>query len=207
MTLKLNMGCGLNMLAGYVNVDMVHTKEMDVVAETLGCELMTLDLEKHFPGAPFMYPWPWDDNSVDEVVFNHSLEHMGRDPYDFIGIMCELYRVTKHHALIKINVPHPRHDFFLNDPTHVRPLMPETFEMFSKEKCHEWQRTGAANTPLALIHNVDFELIDVTPIPDPVFQQMVNKKRLKHDTEQLQWILHMSVNTVCEFHLVLRTIK
>ena len=58
--MKLNMGCGHNKREGYVNVDMSPVCNPDVV-----WDLETL-------------PWPWQDNSVDGVLFNHSLEHLGQ---------------------------------------------------------------------------------------------------------------------------------
>ena len=36
--------------------------------------------------------------------------------------MKELYRISCDQANIHISVPHPRHDDFLADPTHVRPI-------------------------------------------------------------------------------------
>ena len=55
-------------------------------------------------------------------------------------------------------VPHPRHDAFLVDPTHVRPILPQTLEMFSQRRNREWIAAGNANTPLGIQLGVDFEL-------------------------------------------------
>ena len=93
--MKLNMGCGHNKREGYVNVDMSPVCNPDVV-----WDLETL-------------PWPWQDNSVDGVLFNHSLEHLGQIARVFLGMMKELYRVCRDGAEIEINVPHPRHDNFI----------------------------------------------------------------------------------------------
>ena len=138
--MKLNMGCGHNKKPGYVNVDCSPVCGPDLV----------YNLEA--------LPWPWDNDSIAEVLFNHTLEHLGEDSHTFLEIMKELYRVCKHGAEIKINVPHPRHDSFINDPTHVRVITPELLRLFDREACDEWQRLGGANTPLAHYLDVDFRV-------------------------------------------------
>lgn len=135
--LKLNIGCGTNKVDGYVNVDRAH--KPDVVC----------DLEK--------FPWPWPDSSVDEIRAHHILEHLGRTPDVFIGVMKEMYRVCKGGAKVEIVVPHPRHDDFLNDPTHVRPITLNVMALFSKTWNRKWEADGSANTKLALEHDVDFD--------------------------------------------------
>ena len=50
----------------------------------------------------------------------------GRIRRVFLGMMKELYRICRDGAEIEINVPHPRHDNFIGDPTHVRIITPDT---------------------------------------------------------------------------------
>jgi hypothetical protein len=138
---KLNLGCGLNKLPGFVNVD--RHGEPDEV----------WDLEA--------FPWPWPDNAAEEIHLIHVLEHLGRDSASFIRIMQELYRVAAPGGRIRIVVPHPRHDDFLNDPTHVRPITADLLTLFSKKYNLKWQKLGAANSPMALYHNVDFDIVAV----------------------------------------------
>ena len=138
--MKLNMGCGFNKRDGYLNVDLAPECQPDLV-----CDLESL-------------PWPWEDNSIDEVVFNHSLEHIGQNSRVFLGMMKELYRVCKDNARVRINVPHPRHDNFINDPTHVRVITPGMLSLFDRKINDEVKALGGANTRLAHYLGVDFFL-------------------------------------------------
>lgn len=138
--MKLNLGCGHNKLAGYVNVDLFAECAPDVV-----CDLERL-------------PWPWANDSVDRVVFNHSLEHLGQASRTFLGMMQELYRVCRDRAEVEIVVPHPRSDDFLGDPTHVRAITPNLLSLFDRELNDRWRAMGASNSPLAHYLGVDFVL-------------------------------------------------
>lgn len=136
--IKLNLGCGFKRIPGYINVDSVPDCQPD--------QVVNLELT----------PWPWADNSVDEVQLIHVLEHLGREPQVFIGIMQQLYRVCRHGASVHVIVPHHRHDNFYSDPTHVRPVTPLGLSLFDKQLCESWVKNGYANTPLALYCGVDF---------------------------------------------------
>ena len=142
--MKLNLGCGSKIYDGYINVDKFDLYNVDIQH----------DLEK--------FPYPFEDNSVEEIILSHVLEHIGQDPDIFIKILKEFYRVCKNQALIKIAVPHPRHDHFLSDPTHVRPITVLGLSLFDKSQNEMWEKRGAANTPLALIHQVNFKVENVS---------------------------------------------
>ncbi len=140
---KLNLGCGQNKQEGYVNVDKYDSFAPDVV----------WDLET--------FPWPFESNSVDEIVMRHMLEHMGAQVETFLSIMKELYRISAPGAKIIVDVPHPRSDGFTGDPTHVRAINPSILSLFSKKKNREWKQLGWPNTPLATYIDVDFDITDV----------------------------------------------
>lgn len=144
--LKLNLGCGQNHLAGYVNVD------------RFGSPDVRHDLEQ--------FPWPWETGSVDEVMFNHVLEHLGATTALYLGIIKELYRVCRADATVVVVVPHPRHEHYLNDPTHVRPITPEGLQLFSKALNRQWAEGRVANTPLGLYLDVDFEVVQAQIVLD-----------------------------------------
>lgn len=83
MTIKLNLGCGNEIMEGFTNVDIAFKK---------GVKLW--DLNK--------YPLPWKDDSVDYIFCSHTLEHLER-PLDFI---LELHRISKDGTIIDLYVPH-----------------------------------------------------------------------------------------------------
>lgn len=177
--MKVNLGCGQNKLDGYVNVDCQPAAKPEVLH----------NLEE--------FPWPFEASSVDEVVMNHVLEHLGADPEVFVGVFVELYRVCKGGALVKIAVPHPRHDHFLGDPTHVRVVTPEVLSLFSQKNCAAWAKSGAANTPLALYADVDFELRETRFSVEPQYAGKPNVAELAR---------HWN-NVVQEIRMVLEVLK
>ena len=183
--MKLNLGCGNELLAGYVNVDRV------------GQPQFRWDLEE--------LPWPWADSSVEEVRLHHVLEHLGSSAALYLRIIQELYRVCSDGARIHVTVPHPRHDDFLVDPTHVRPILAESFQLFSKRKCNEWVKKGASNSTLALWLDVDFEIEKVAHALDPLWLAQLQAGKMK--AEELSVMAQQVHNVIKETTIELRVVK
>ena len=156
--LRLNLGCGQNLRQGFVNVDKFGSPDVQH------------DLEQ--------FPWPWRDSCVSEVALNHVLEHLGHTPDVFLKIVKELHRVCMNGAVIRIAVPHPRSDDFLNDPTHVRVVTPTLWTAFSKRMNRYWGQIGAANSPLGLYLDVDFELGPVSLDLSPKWAALAREQKL-----------------------------
>ena len=118
---RLNLGCGRNILEGWWNVDRVKLPGVDIVAELDRVSFVNFfgDIEYHLP---------FEDNSVDEFLLSHVLEHITHT----LPLMQELYRIAKPNALCTIRVPHGASDDAWEDPTHVRPYFPSSFGYFSQ---------------------------------------------------------------------------
>lgn len=183
--LKLNLGCGQNPKEGYTNVDKYGDPDVKHDLET--------------------FPWPFDDSSVSEIELNHVLEHLGQTTEIFLNIMKEMYRVCKDQAVVKITVPHPRHDDYLNDPTHVRPITPMLMSLFSKQKNRESGEKGEANSPLALFLDIDFETIHLEQRLDESISLKLQKKEIPEN--RIPEMARSFNNIVREFYIELKAIK
>jgi hypothetical protein len=183
--LRLNLGCGVNHLDGYVNVDIYGTPDL------------RHDLE--------LVPWPWPDDSVCEVILKHVLEHLGRDPNVYLAIMRELYRVCQDGATIKIIVPHHRHEYFFNDPTHVRAVTAEGMGLFSQRLNRKWIALGFANSPLALYQGVDFELVETKNEPSDLWYLIHPERPVGNNALMQQSALFN--NLIEEVEMTLRPVK
>lgn len=145
------------------------------------------------------FPWPWADGSADEVLLHNVLEHLP----DTIGVMKELYRVCKGGSEVHIAVPHPRHDDFISDPTHCSPITSRTMELFSKRRGRE--NAGHADTPLAEIHGVDFEVVKNAFVVEERWMRRVELGRISED--DLRDAILTCNNVVKQIEMTLMVIK
>lgn len=182
---KLNLGCGKNLMPEYINVDKFG--KPDIVC----------DLEE--------FPWPWEDNSIDEIVMFHVLEHLGETSEIYLKIFMEMYRILKPGALVRIAVPHPRHDDFINDPTHVRPVTPDSLALFSKKLNRIWDEKDASNTPLGEFLGIDFEIVSVNNILEEPWSSQRQSGEINDD--QLLQLSRQFNNVIRELRIDIRTIK
>lgn len=111
MKTKLNLACGKDIKEGYVNLDWAKLDGVDVIH----------DINK--------FPWPFKDNTFDEIYCSHILEHVD----DLIKTMREIKRIGKKEAEIIVRVPHFSCGVSYRDPTHKRLFSYFTFDYFSEE--------------------------------------------------------------------------
>jgi hypothetical protein len=183
--LRLNLGCGMNRLEGYVNVD--RQGEPD----------QRHDLE--------VIPWPWPDDSVSEILLKHVMEHLGRDPNVYLQIMKELYRVCHDGATIRVVVPHHRHDNYFNDPTHVRAVTADGMTLFSQRLNRQWIAKGLSHSPLGIYLGVDFDLIEVKLKPSELWYRL--RQDLAMDDGALPHQSALCNNLIDEVEMTLRPVK
>jgi hypothetical protein len=184
--MRLNLGCGNRRLEGYFNVDKYPACNPDAV----------VDLE--------VLPWPWPDNSVEEVDLHHVLEHLGQRTETFLGIMGELYRVMMPNALAHITVPHPLSDGFLGDPTHVRPITPISLHLFSQARNRETIARGWPNTPLGLYLGIDLELVEVRYEVQPHWRELASDPSRKQEMERA---IFERFNVVSDIKMTMRKVE
>ena len=77
--MKLHLGCGHDKIPEYINCDISPQVKPDKI----------VDLEKKLP---------FKDNSIDEIIANHVIEHIS----NFIELMHEIHRICKNGAILKI---------------------------------------------------------------------------------------------------------
>ena len=92
----LDVGCGTCKFEGAIGMDRLKLPGVDVVT----------NVEQ--------FPWPFEDNTFERVIFKHSLSHF----HDIVPVMEEVHRICKPGAIIDILAPHYTCDNFLTDPTH-----------------------------------------------------------------------------------------
>lgn len=185
--LRLNLGCGHRHIQGFLNVDKYPACQPDQV----------VDLER--------FPWPWPENAVAEVLMIHVLEHLGAATDTYLRLMRELWRVCAPGATVRIVVPHPRHDSYLNDPTHVRPITGDGLLMFSQQANREWLAAGAANTPLGLYLGIDFALEHTELELDPWWQTRLAEGHVTQ--EQVFEAMRRENNVIRQATYTLRAVK
>jgi ubiquinone/menaquinone biosynthesis C-methylase UbiE len=180
--MKLNIGAGDTRHNGFLNCDYDEHSNPDYV----------FDLEKD--------PFPFEDNSIEEVIAHHVLEHMGEG---YFHCLKELYRVCKHGAMIDIRVPHHRHDHFINDPTHRRAITPGGLWLFSKKYNDTAKEQGAAASRLAYYYNVNFEVLDVINIPSKEYIKVFEGKTV----QEVEQYMHEHNNIIEEVNIKLIVIR
>jgi len=133
---RLNIACGQTCKEGWVGIDAVKCKGADPLRDSNGNIVQKFkdvdiahDLNK--------YPWPFKDNSVDEIECFHYIEHI---PHDIKGtrkdgFFCffdEVYRILKPSAKALFVAPYYTSMRCWQDPTHLRAITDASFLYLDK---------------------------------------------------------------------------
>jgi len=96
-TLKLNLGCGQDKRAGWINIDALASLQPDLVHD-------------------LRLPLPYDNDSVTEILAQDILEHFTKEEVNFV--IGEIARVLKINGVLTIRVPNVDDILtrFQNDP-------------------------------------------------------------------------------------------
>ncbi len=167
--MKINFGCGEHKLPGFIGVDKVKTKAADVIHD-MNC-----------------MPYPFADDSVDEILMSHILEHLP----DTISVMEEIWRISKNNARITIIVPYYNSVGAFQDPTHVRFFTERTFDYFSLDNDSEFSKWNYYS-------KARFKIISVNP---------VQKKILSFLPRRIQWFLAHHFSTIHHLKYELQVLK
>lgn len=79
--------------------------------------------------APLTRCLPFRDNCADEIFLDHALAHND----DFLGVMEELWRISKPGTILHVRLPHASSSWAISrDPRHPRAYTLETFNYFEQ---------------------------------------------------------------------------
>jgi ubiquinone/menaquinone biosynthesis C-methylase UbiE len=116
--MKANLGCGNRYMQGWINVDI---SDKDIYGNIIKVDKKH-NLDK--------FPYPFKDNTFDEVLMRHTLEHLK----DIDKAVQEMIRIAKKGGKIRIVVPHYTFYGAFRDPTHKHFFSYDSINYF-KGKC------------------------------------------------------------------------
>ena len=106
----LDLACGINKREGFIGIDLYGD-----VAD------IKHDLN--------IYPWPFEDDSVDEIFCSHYVEHVE----DLMKFFNECYRIMKVDAKMQIISPYYSSVRAMQDPTHKNFISEMSFLYYNKK--------------------------------------------------------------------------
>ena len=160
---KLDIACGKRTKPGFKGVDI--WEGADIVC----------DLEK--------FPWPFEDNSVDEIFCSHYIEHTP----DLISFANELYRILKVGAKAEIIAPYYSSIRAWQDPTHLRAISENTFLYFNKA----WREVNKLDH-YPITSDFDYEC-----------RYIIDQAWREKEQEELRFAIKHYINVVSDIHAVL----
>ena len=108
----VDLGCGDRKTRHSVGVDCVHLSGVDKVH----------DLN--------VFPYPFDDDSVDRVVMNNVIEHLD----DTIKVLGEVHRILRPGGIVHIEVVYWNHKYTWSDPQHKHAFTEISWEFFTGKR-------------------------------------------------------------------------
>lgn len=221
---RLNLGCGKVIFPWTAEKEATRHPLLGLPASAYEPDWRNVDALS-MPGVDdivdlFAYPWPWDDNSVDEIWASHLIEHIPHHPkfsfrvgvplkaeridfersrWDclktldgFYAFFAEVWRVLKPGAIIGIAAPYAKCDGALFDPQHTRFIHESTFHYLGN---------GGNNSP-----TYDYKIpCSFEAVANPVYRINPPFDQLK--PAELDWALSTAWNVAAEIRVDLRAVK
>jgi predicted SAM-dependent methyltransferase len=165
--LRLDLACGKRKKHNFIGVDLWE-----------GADIV-YNLEK--------FPWPFENDSVDEIFCQHYIEHVP----DFVSFANELHRIMKVGAKAEIIAPYYTSVRAWMDPTHIRAISEGSFQYLSKK----WRESqGLDHYPIT----ADFEY---------VYRYGLDSNWKDKSAEELDFAITHYFNVVHDIEVVLTKIK
>jgi len=120
---NINLGCGTNILKGWINLDCVALAGVDVVH----------DLN--------VLPLPFENECASEILCEDVLEHL-----NYIPLLKECHHILLPGGRVRIEVPHFTSSNNYVDPTHRNMFSIKTFNFFCAET---FEGKGVATTSIS----------------------------------------------------------
>ena len=134
--MKLNLGCGTQIVDGWLNVDyslgarLAKVPVVNAVVKTIG--LFEIEWNRQIFIHDLTRRFPWPDNTADVVYTSHTLEHMSLT--DGAAFLHECVRVLKPGGILRIVVPdlRPIAQRYLADELLAENFLDEMCVLYSK---------------------------------------------------------------------------
>lgn len=108
--MKINVGCGNNIIKGYINIDYKEHTGVDLINNLEEAKL------------------PFNNDSIEEIYGSHVLEHIK----NILPLMEEFHRIIKPNGIAIFRVPYGSSDDAYEDPTHVRNYFINSWGFYSQ---------------------------------------------------------------------------
>lgn len=157
-TIKINIGSGRKLIAGFINIDRVQIidgndkKIVDIVMDIENEEL------------------PYKENEVSQIIADNTLEHIGNLEF----VLNECYRVLKKDGTLTGIVPVAGTSYDFRDPTHKRHFTIDTFSYFTGSA--QWNKRKPSHPKYADYGFKKWEMCSLEEKDDLIYFKMKPSK-------------------------------
>jgi SAM-dependent methyltransferase len=176
-----DLGCGARKTPGAFGIDASPLPGVDLVHDLLD------------------RPYPLPENSADEVVLHHVLEHF-TDP---LPVMEEVWRIIRPGGRVRIRTPHYSGRYAWNDPSHRRAFTSESFHYFGENDYSYYTRARFRVREVRLHYFMEENL---WPWPHRTFGWAVQRLLDRHPTFGERFVCFL-VGGIDELRVTLEAVK